>query len=125
MVSFKLILNALAASAAVVIAAPVEESSGSVLVARDQVTIFMCEDTRYRGLCRDDVIQTGSCYNAPSEFIDRISSIRNNDRESTTCTWYRERDCRGDTYRNQEDRDLGDGNGRFNDAIRSYECNRK
>lgn len=84
--------------------------------------------------------------NVRSEFIDRISSIRNNDRDRNTCTWYRyvsismkglyysvtrcltissERECRGDSYRNQDDSNLGDGNGRFNDAIRSYECRRK
>lgn len=33
--------------------------------------------------------------------------------------------CRGASYKNQEDADLGDGNGRFNNSISSYSCKRK
>ncbi|KAF4895748.1 hypothetical protein CGCF415_v011786 [Colletotrichum fructicola] len=122
-VNLNLILVACAAAAAV--AAPVNDDSAPVLVPRAEVSVFMCTDRGFRGDCMNDLIQTGSCYNVRSEFIDRISSIRNNDRDRNTCTWYRERECRGDSYRNQDDSNLGDGNGRFNDAIRSYECRRK
>ncbi|KAE9572052.1 hypothetical protein CGMCC3_g11917 [Colletotrichum fructicola] len=122
-VNLNLILVACAAAAAV--AAPVNDDSAPVLVPRAEVSVFMCTDRGFRGDCMNDIIQTGSCYNVRSEFIDRISSIRNNDRDRNTCTWYRERECRGDSYRNQDDSNLGDGNGRFNDAIRSYECRRK
>ncbi|KAF4814331.1 hypothetical protein CGCTS75_v013451 [Colletotrichum tropicale] len=122
-VNLNLILVACAAAAAV--AAPVNDGSAPVLVPRAEVSVFMCTDRSFRGDCMNDLIQTESCYNVRSEFIDRISSIRNNDRDRNTCTWYRERECRGDSYRNQDDSNLGDGNGRFNDAIRSYECRRK
>ncbi|KAF0323614.1 hypothetical protein RB213_002024 [Colletotrichum asianum] len=122
-VNLNLILVASAAAAAV--AAPVNDDSAPVLVPRAEVSVFMCTDRGFRGDCMNDLIQTGSCYNVRSEFIDRVSSIRNNDRDRNTCTWYRERECRGDSYRNQDDSNLGDGNGRFNDAIRSYECRRK
>ncbi|KAF5512025.1 hypothetical protein CGCA056_v011571 [Colletotrichum aenigma] len=122
-VNLNLILVVCAAAAAV--AAPVNDDSAPVLVPRAEVSVFMCTDRGFRGDCMNDLIQTGSCYNVRSEFIDRISSIRNNDRDRNTCTWYRERECRGDSYRNQDDSNLGDGNGRFNDAIRSYECRRK
>ncbi|KAF4917772.1 hypothetical protein CGCVW01_v009551 [Colletotrichum viniferum] len=122
-VNLNLILVVCAAAAAV--AAPVNDDSAPVLVPRTEVSVFMCTDRGFRGDCMNDLIQTGSCYNVRSEFIDRISSIRNNDRDRNTCTWYRERECRGDSYRNQDDSNLGDGNGRFNDAIRSYECRRK
>ncbi|KAF9877037.1 hypothetical protein CkaCkLH20_05303 [Colletotrichum karsti] len=126
MFSINLILNILAAQAAVVLAAPVDEAAGSpVLVPRADVSVYMCADSRFRGECITDNIQTGSCFNVRPEMIDRISSIRNNDRGSTQCTWYRERECRGEGYRNQDDSNLGDGNGRFNDAIRSMECRRK
>ncbi|KAF4937446.1 hypothetical protein CGCF245_v005703 [Colletotrichum fructicola] len=122
-VNLNLILVACAAAAAV--AAPVNDDSAPVLVPRAEISVFMCTDRGFRGDCMNDIIQTGSCYNVRFEFIDRISSIRNNDRDRNTCTWYRERECRGDSYRNQDDSNLGDGNGRFNDAIRSYECRRK
>ncbi|KAF3805396.1 hypothetical protein GCG54_00008627 [Colletotrichum gloeosporioides] len=125
MVSVKLNLILVACAATAAVAAPVNDGSAPVLVPRAEVSVFMCTDRGFRGDCMNDVIQTGSCYNVRSEFIDRISSIRNNDRDRNTCTWYRERECRGDSYRNQDDSNLGDGNGRFNDAIRSYECRRK
>ncbi|EQB47389.1 hypothetical protein CGLO_13476 [Colletotrichum gloeosporioides Cg-14] len=114
MVSVKLNLILVACAATAAVAAPVNDGSAPVLVPRAEVSVFMCTDRGFRG-----------DYNVRSEFIDRISSIRNNDRDRNTCTWYRERECRGDSYRNQDDSNLGDGNGRFNDAIRSYECRRK
>ncbi|GKT70704.1 hypothetical protein ColTof4_03127 [Colletotrichum tofieldiae] len=138
MVSANLILNVLAACAAAVVAAPLDDPSGSVLLARAETSVLMCEDKGFKGLCRTERIQTGSCRNVPGELMDRISSIRNNDKNANTCTWYRERflidnvsvmdsdrECRGDSYRNQDDGNLGDGNAHFNDAIRSYECRRK
>ncbi|KAK2764219.1 hypothetical protein CKAH01_15759 [Colletotrichum kahawae] len=125
MVSVNLNLILVSCAAAAAVAAPVNDGSAPVLVPRAEVSVFMCTDRGFKGDCMNDIIQTGSCDNVRSEFIDRISSIRNNDRDRNTCTWYRERECRGDTYRNQDDSNLGDGNGRFNDAIRSYECRRK
>ncbi|OHF00192.1 hypothetical protein CORC01_04600 [Colletotrichum orchidophilum] len=108
-----------------VIAAPLDEAPGPAARGRDEATVFMCEDTHFRGNCLTDVIQIRSCYNTPRSFVDRISSIRNEDKKRDTCTWYRDSDCRGETYHNQEDANLADGNGHFNDAIRSYECKRK
>ncbi|KAF6833042.1 hypothetical protein CPLU01_05838 [Colletotrichum plurivorum] len=126
MVSAKFAIASIAAVYAVAVAAaPVEDATGSVLVARAEVSVFMCEDKDFRGRCQSEIAETGRCYDVRGEFIDRISSIRNNDRNDNTCTWYRERACRGESYRNQDDKNLGDGNGRFNDAIRSYECRRK
>ncbi|KAK1622331.1 hypothetical protein BDP81DRAFT_334403 [Colletotrichum phormii] len=125
MVSITLTLSCLGAFAAMVTAVPVDDASSLAVFARAEATVFMCDDTRFRGRCRTDVIQTGSCYNVPADFVDRISSIRNNDRNRDNCIWYRERECRGESYRNQDDDNLADGNGRFNDAIRSYECRRK
>ncbi|KAK1498418.1 hypothetical protein CCUS01_12774 [Colletotrichum cuscutae] len=118
-------LACLGALAVLIIATPIDKTSTPAISARAEATVFMCDDTRFRGRCRTDVLQTGSCYNVPESFVDRISSIRNNDRDKDTCTWYRERQCRGESYRNQDDDNLADGNGRFNDAIRSYECKRK
>ncbi|CAI0641392.1 unnamed protein product [Colletotrichum noveboracense] len=128
-VNLNLILVACAAAAAV--AAPVNDDSAPVLVPRAEVSVFMCTDRGFRGDYRclsskaEEYLGSHMADNVRSEFIDRISSIRNNDRDRNTCTWYRERECRGDSYRNQDDSNLGDGNGRFNDAIRSYECRRK
>ncbi|KAK2027794.1 hypothetical protein LX32DRAFT_640627 [Colletotrichum zoysiae] len=85
----------------------------------------MCEDKEYKGQCRTLTVETAFCRNVPVDMIDRISSIRNNDRDDNTCTWYRELNCRGDSYNNQNDGNLADGNGHFNDSIRSLECRRK
>ncbi|KZL85879.1 hypothetical protein CI238_11163 [Colletotrichum incanum] len=138
MIPVNLILNILAACAAAVVAAPVDDASGSVLMARAEPSVYMCEDKDWKGICRTKRFQTETCYNVPGELVARISSIRNNDKDVNTCTWYREsfliinvsvmgseRDCRGDTYRNQDDGNLGDGNAHFNDSIRSFECRRK
>ncbi|KXH48515.1 hypothetical protein CSIM01_04894 [Colletotrichum simmondsii] len=87
---------------AIVVAAPVDKALTPAIFARAEATVFMCDDTRFRGRCRTDVIQTGSCFivsillieeayidNVPETFIDSISSIRNDDRNRNTCTWYR------------------------------------
>lgn len=37
----------------------------------------------------------------------------------------RNANCGGDSYDNQEDADLGDGNGRFDESISSYICVRQ
>ncbi|KAF4780637.1 hypothetical protein HER10_EVM0000233 [Colletotrichum scovillei] len=111
--SMKSSLVCLGALIVLIIATPIDETSTPAVSARAEATVFMCDDTRFRG------------HDVPESFIDRISSIRNNDRNKDTCTWYRERQCRGESYRNQDDDNLADGNGHFNDAIRSYECKRK
>ncbi|KAF6824472.1 hypothetical protein CPLU01_10829 [Colletotrichum plurivorum] len=73
-------------------------------------------------------MQTADFYfpaNVPSGWNDRISSIRNDSKSFYTCTWYLDAGCRGQSYANQEDANLADGNGRFNDSISSYSCKRK
>ncbi|KAK2012047.1 hypothetical protein LZ32DRAFT_692148 [Colletotrichum eremochloae] len=125
MVSFIVLLNLVAVSAAAVVAVVKEDASGSLLITRAEISVFMCEDKDYNGQCLTQRVETSFCHNVPVDMIDRISSIRNNDRNDYTCTWYRELNCRGDTYRNQNDGNLADGNGHFNDSIRSLECRRK
>ncbi|KAK1996935.1 hypothetical protein LX36DRAFT_712017 [Colletotrichum falcatum] len=125
MVSSVLLLNLVAVSAAAAAAVGRENASGPLLVTRAEVSVFMCEDKGYKGPCRTQRVETSFCYDVPVDMTDRISSIRNNDRDDYACTWYREFDCRGDSYRNQDDGNLGDGNGHFNDSIRSLDCRRK
>ncbi|TQN66163.1 hypothetical protein CSHISOI_09264 [Colletotrichum shisoi] len=120
-----LLLSVLAVYAVAGAAAPVDGASGSVLVARAETSIDMCENSHFKGDCRKLTVTTGSCYNVPESMAGRISAIRNNNRDKTTCTWYRERDCHGETYKNQDDGNLGDGNGHFNDSIRSLDCKRR
>ncbi|EEU34500.1 uncharacterized protein NECHADRAFT_106577 [Fusarium vanettenii 77-13-4] len=56
---------------------------------------------------------------------DRISSIKNQAKGSYKCTWYIGYNCNGKSYSNQEDANLADGDGAFNDSISSYSCRRK
>ncbi|EFQ35337.1 hypothetical protein CGRA01v4_13370 [Colletotrichum graminicola] len=125
MVSYIILFNLVAVSTAAVLAVIRENPSGSLLIARAEASVFMCEDKDYKGQCLTQRVETSFCYNVPVDMVDRISSIRNNDRDDNTCTWYRELNCRGDSYRNQDDGNLADGNGHFNDSIRSLECRRK
>ncbi|CCF39477.1 hypothetical protein CH063_10302 [Colletotrichum higginsianum] len=120
-----LILSVLAVYAVAGAAAPVDGASGSVLAARAETSIDMCDNSRFNGDCKKLTVTTGSCYNVPDSMAGRISAIRNNNKDKTSCTWYRASNCRGETYTNQDDGNLGDGNGHFNDSIRSLECKRK
>ncbi|KAK0732324.1 hypothetical protein B0H67DRAFT_640607 [Lasiosphaeris hirsuta] len=55
-----------------------------------------------------------------TEWDDRISCIKNISNKDNKCTW--DKGCKGASYDNQEDADLGDGDGRFNEAISSFIC---
>ncbi|KAK2045732.1 hypothetical protein LZ31DRAFT_565026 [Colletotrichum somersetense] len=125
MVSSTILLSLVTVSMAAVVAVIKADASGSLLITRAEASVFMCEDKEYKGQCRTLTVETAYCRNVPVDMIDRISSIRNNDRDDNTCTWYRELNCRGDSYKNQNDGNLADGNGHFNDSIRSLECRRK
>lgn len=66
MVSAKFVIASIAAAyAAAVAAAPVEDTSGSILVARAEVSVLMCEDKDFRGRCENEVAQTGRCCMIP------------------------------------------------------------
>lgn len=64
-------LACLGALAAIIIAAPIDEASTPAIFARAEASVFMCDDTRFRGRCRTDVIQTGSC----CEFLSKIERL--------------------------------------------------
>ncbi|VBB79490.1 Putative protein of unknown function [Podospora comata] len=61
--------------------------------------------------------------NVPGSYNDRISSIRNLDKNRFHCVWYEHSNCGGRSYGNQEDANLHDGNGFFSDRISSWRCN--
>lgn len=89
----------------------------------------------------------GRTANVPDGWNDQISSIRNDSRSNYRCTWYllvlhprlrlplrvqellinrfRNINCSGKSYANQDDANLADGNGQFNDSISSYSCKQK
>ncbi|VBB71459.1 Putative protein of unknown function [Podospora comata] len=64
------------------------------------------------------VLQSSS--QCPSDWNDVISSIRN--QAAWSCTWYEHGNCEGRSYTNQEDANLADGDGFFNDPISSWRC---
>ncbi|KAJ0165880.1 hypothetical protein CTA2_9635 [Colletotrichum tanaceti] len=121
-----LVMGVLAIYAVAGAAAPLDGASGSVLAAPAEILVEMCDDKNFSGRCKKISYTTGICHNVPDSMTGRISAIRNVDKEKTNCVWYREDECRGtDQYKNQDDKNLGDGNGHFNDSIRSLKCEKK
>ncbi|KAF5003164.1 hypothetical protein FDECE_10273 [Fusarium decemcellulare] len=120
MVSIKALYSILAFQALAVSAAPKEPNRLDA-----QGTIFYCSNTRWNGECRTVLVPLNVCHNVPSAWNDRISSIRNNVKDRYTCTWYISYNCQGKGYSNQEDADLSDGDGKYNDSISSYSCKPK
>ncbi|KAF1958085.1 hypothetical protein CC80DRAFT_560326 [Byssothecium circinans] len=103
----------------------------SLITSRDdshilaQASIYICRDTRWNGQCQNVLVNLDSCANVPNGWNDVISSIRNDSRSNYKCVWYLDSNCNGASYDNQDDADLSDGNGRFNDSISSYSCKQK
>ncbi|KAH7234270.1 hypothetical protein FSOLCH5_013594 [Fusarium solani] len=127
MVSFKAFCSALAFQALAVSAAPAEEvpkfTPPNKLQA--QASIFYCSNIRWNGECRAVGVPLDTCHNLPKAWNDRISSIKNQAKSAYKCTWYIGYNCNGKSYSNQEDANLADGDGAFNDSISSYSCRRK
>ncbi|KAL0939226.1 uncharacterized protein CTRU02_205836 [Colletotrichum truncatum] len=124
MVSAKSVLCALSIQVIAVTAAPLASANPeTALIA--QASVHMCEHIRWTGACRNQLVPLDSCRNVPAAWNDRISSIRNDSRLDYKCTWYIHSNCRGASYSNQNDANLRDGNGRFNDSISSFSCKRR
>ncbi|KAK4043825.1 hypothetical protein C8A01DRAFT_43380 [Parachaetomium inaequale] len=106
-------------------AAPAASSVGeakAVAGRQNRVEVHACEHTDWRGACQVFSSIAGSCFNVPSEWDNRISSIQNLQKSNFKCTWYQYGGCTGQSYDNQEDADLSDGNGAWNDRISSWNC---
>ncbi|KEZ39135.1 hypothetical protein SAPIO_CDS10533 [Scedosporium apiospermum] len=130
MVSIKAIYTALVLPVLMVTAAPVDD----LPIAKDgtdisplavKASITYCEHTNWNGQCETRLQPLTECYNLPSSWNDRISSIRNDSRSSYKCTWYEHGNCQGRSYDNQNDANLADGDGFFNDRISSWSCKYK
>ncbi|KAM5347836.1 hypothetical protein ACJ41O_007660 [Fusarium nematophilum] len=127
MVSLKALCSVLALQALAVSGAPADNPKGLTPPNKLAVegSIYYCSNIKWNGECRTVSVPLDRCHNVPKGWNDRISSIRNNVKGSYKCIWYRDYNCNGNTYDNQEDANLADGNGKFNDAISSYSCRRK
>ncbi|KAK3689896.1 hypothetical protein B0T22DRAFT_481079 [Podospora appendiculata] len=123
MVSMKALAAVLALNAMTASAAPTAEAvqvADRAIAA--QASIYFCEHTRWNGACRNVLVNLDRCTSVPDGWNDRISSIRNDSKSYYKCIWYIDGNCQGKSYDNQEDANLADGNGNFNDAISSYSC---
>ncbi|KAI9791878.1 MAG: hypothetical protein M1816_003423 [Peltula sp. TS41687] len=89
-----------------------------------KASIFICSGIRWGGQCRNVLVRLNDCTNVPAGWNDRISSIRNDSRAEYKCTWYLDSHCNGQSYDNQDDADLKDGDGAFNGSISSWRCTR-
>ncbi|KAK4155148.1 hypothetical protein C8A00DRAFT_32041 [Chaetomidium leptoderma] len=106
------------------IAAPAAPSSDeSTIVARqDTAVVFGCRGIRFSGECNTFYSPANSCFNVDNRWNDAISSIQVADKRRFKCTWFRDINCQGPSYGNQEDANLSDGNGAMNDRITSWLC---
>jgi hypothetical protein len=129
MVSFKTLLVALVAQGLAVSATPIDTTAVEhKIAARADGQIYYCEHAKWKGTCRTVSVPLSECRNIHPDWNDRVSSIKNNQKGSTKCVWYREPNCKvtnTPAYTNQEDANLADGNGNYNDSISSYECFQK
>ncbi|KAK4187740.1 hypothetical protein QBC35DRAFT_221461 [Podospora australis] len=127
MVAIKSLISLLAFGALSVTATPVETEQtvdAKILVARQgPARVYACQNSRWREPCRTFESSPGSCFNVPNDWNDRISSIQNLNRDGFSCVWWEHGGCSGRSYSNQEDAELGDGDGFFNDRISSWRCN--
>ncbi|KAK0649577.1 hypothetical protein B0T16DRAFT_133867 [Cercophora newfieldiana] len=122
MVSFRLVLAAVASHLLLASSAPTSPILARDLVPRAEVEVKYCEKTNWDGECRTVTVTEATCMNMLDAWNDRVSSIKNVDKDEFKCTWYMDANCTGESYDNQEDADLGDGNGRFDEVISSYIC---
>ncbi|KAK4642879.1 hypothetical protein QC761_401335 [Podospora bellae-mahoneyi] len=86
---------------------PVSKHSG--ISRREDASVFACEHIKWDVPCHIFELTPNNCYN-------KISAIKNNNKNAFKCRWYLNRDCQGSSYDTQEDQKLNDGNGNFNDS---------
>ncbi|KXX81183.1 hypothetical protein MMYC01_201587 [Madurella mycetomatis] len=124
MIALKSLAAILALGVISATAAPADNVVETKLVKARQntVQVHVCEHIDWRGACRIFTSNAGACFNLPSEWNDRISSIQNLQSSNFHCVWWQHGGCTGEQYDNQEDADLADGNGAWNDRISSWRC---
>ncbi|PGH16995.1 hypothetical protein AJ79_01379 [Helicocarpus griseus UAMH5409] len=94
MVSIKALVALVAINIISVTAIPVPEAGSSAdassktIAARAASSIYMCEHEEWNGQCTEDSVELGTCKNVPRGWKDRITSIRNNRKDNSKCTWY-------------------------------------
>ncbi|KAK4654115.1 hypothetical protein QC762_401176 [Podospora pseudocomata] len=98
-------------------------SDGRITAGQNTAFVFACQNARWGNPCQTFGSNPGTCFNVPGSYNDRISSIRNLDKNRFHCVWYEHSNCGGRSYGNQEDANLHDGNGFFSDRISSWRCN--
>ncbi|KAK4654112.1 hypothetical protein QC762_401167 [Podospora pseudocomata] len=124
MIAIKFILALLALGTASVLAAPAASIKFSPRQG-NEVSVFACTEARFTGECRMLPTPAEQCFNIDPAWNDVISSIQNLERDRFKCKWFEHQNCEGKEYKNQDDADLTDGNGFFDDRITSWFCERK
>ncbi|KAK4207188.1 hypothetical protein QBC37DRAFT_380357 [Rhypophila decipiens] len=91
----------------------------------DTPWVLVCEHPNWEGRCAYLRARAGDCTNVPGDWNDIISSIRNDDANIFQCTWFEDIDCGGSSDDKQENDNLNNGDGYFNDRISSWNCERR
>ncbi|KAK4450443.1 hypothetical protein QBC34DRAFT_379156 [Podospora aff. communis PSN243] len=84
-----------------------------------------CTDQKERGECLVVQIPLNNCYDIPSNFNDKFTSVRNLETGKGKCTWFEHIGCTGKKYQKDNDQNLQDGNAVFNNFISSVLCLQK
>ncbi|KAM7191227.1 hypothetical protein V8F20_009405 [Naviculisporaceae sp. PSN 640] len=128
MVSTKSITTGLLALALSTMAMPTADVSTKAAAAdiearQTQSRVRFCEHPNWTGACVEYDAPWGVCQNLPTEWNDRASSVKAiYGNQWLFCIWYEHGNCQGRSYNNQEDANLSDGDGFFDDRISSWRC---
>ncbi|KAK4642633.1 hypothetical protein QC761_511295 [Podospora bellae-mahoneyi] len=88
---------------------------------QEQISVYACKDPWWGGQCRTFYGGRNECVNFSGSWNDVISSIRHSGK-GWHCQWWEHANCQGLVYQNQDDANLSDGNGRFDNRISSFRC---
>ncbi|KAK0666037.1 hypothetical protein QBC41DRAFT_305579 [Cercophora samala] len=117
------VFSASAAPAADVSVAEAASEQPAIVARQAWASVYACQHVWWGLPCQGFSPYAGQCIGVPAGYNDRISSIRNNNKNNFHCVWYEHGGCTGRSYANQEDANLADGDGFFNDRISSMRCN--
>ncbi|KAK4113367.1 hypothetical protein N656DRAFT_844295 [Canariomyces notabilis] len=123
MLSIKSILTIVAFSTVSTAAAPATDNKNVLAARQGPARVFACQNGDWNEPCRVFEFASGVCFNVPGDWNDKISSIRNLNPSAFRCLWYEHGNCGGSSYDNQEDANLNDWTGGWNDRITSWRCN--
>ncbi|KAM7220199.1 hypothetical protein V8F06_004341 [Rhypophila decipiens] len=123
MVPIKSIATGLLVLAASAVAAPAPDAAADIKARQDTTRVRMCEHPYWGGECIEPTGTWAQCQNVPAGWDNRASSVKGLTANFYFgCKWFEHFNCEGRMYTNNEDANLSDGDGFFDDRISSWRC---